>query len=337
MKTEKLWIVAIALGLHGCAPATDQNVPEAQPASAAAAPEETGPTAAELAALAPGDTIPGLPSWTRADWELLSRTVAWARDHGVDTLPIGARIARIGETFVGDPYVPGTLDPPGAERMVVNLHEFDCVTFVENVLALAHFTQETPTDVLAHPGGAMRAYQDMLERIRYRNGRLDGYPSRLHYFTEWLSDNGSRGHLRLITQDLGGIVDAEPISFMSQHRASYQQLADDANYAAIGTMEERLNTTSRYFIPEGKVAEISSRIQDGDVLAMASTVKGLDVAHTGIAIWKNGGLHLMNAPLVGKSVEISEKTLADRLVGIGSQDGLMVGRPLEKPLLGAGN
>ena len=82
------------------------------------------------------------------------------------------------------------------------------------------------------------------------------------------------------------------------------------------------------------MAAVSSHLLDGDVLGMTSTVAGLDVSHTGIAIWKDGGVHLMNAPLVGKTVEISEKVVADRLAGIGSQDGLVVGRPKDAPLLG---
>ena len=88
------------------------------------------------------------------------------------------------------------------------------------------------------------------------------------------------------------------------------------------------------YIPKGEVAAVSDRIRNGDVLALTSTVAGLDVAHTGIAVWKDGQLRLMNAPLVGKTVEISEKNLADRLAGIRSQDGLMVGRPTEAPLPG---
>ena len=68
----------------------------------------------------------------------------------------------------------------------------------------------------------------------------------------------------------------------------------------------------------------------------AVAVEGLDVAHTGIAVWRDGAVHLLNAPLVGKSVEISEKAIPERLAGIKSQDGLVVGRPVEAPLAPAG-
>jgi hypothetical protein len=141
----------------------------------------------------------------------------------------------------------------------------------------------------------------------------------------------------VITKDLGGVVDDEPITFMSTHRDAYKQLVDSAYFRQIGEAEARLNAMPRYFIPKADVAKVQEKIEDGDVIALASTVKGLDVAHTGIAVWRDGELHLMNAPLVGKSVEISEKNLSDRLAGIKSQDGAMVARPLEKPLLAEPN
>jgi hypothetical protein len=333
MKRSLSWLGVVAL--WACA-AADQEGP---PAVAAAA-DSSGPPepwvrpVLDSTQLVQGDTGPGSPAWTQHDWEILKGTVTFARQNRFDTLAIGKRIARIGETFVGSPYVPGTLDPPGPERMVINLRAMDCVTFVENMLVLAHFVREAPRDILDRPEEAMRTYQAMIERIRYRDGKLSGYPSRLHYFTEWYRDNEKKGLLEDMTDDLGGVVDAEPFSFMTEHRDAYKQLvASNDFYAEIGRIEGRLSQTPRYNIPEAQVAAIMDRLEDGDILAMASTLKGLDVAHTGIAVRTADGVHLLNAPLVGKSVEISEKTIPDRLAGIRSQDGLMVGRPLERPLL----
>lgn len=324
MKGSILWYAAV-VGCAACAGAPEQETsPDggSLPAAAAAVPPDT-------AALAQGDTVPGLPSWTRQDWEILRRTIAAARADRLDSLPVGERIARIGETFVGSPYRPQTLDPPGPERLVINLRAMDCVTFVENMVALAHFVREAPRDVLDRPEDAMRLYQSLIERIRYRGGRLAGYPSRLHYFSEWIADNERKGLVRVVTEDLGGIADPEPISFMSGHRTSYRQLASDADYAEIGRIEARLSQATRYYVPKDRVAAIAGELQDGDILAMTSTLPGLDVAHTGFAVRRNGEVHLLNAPLVGKDVEISEKEISLRLAGIKSQDGLMVARPLE--------
>ncbi|MEJ2185687.1 MAG: DUF1460 domain-containing protein [Gemmatimonadota bacterium] len=89
-----------------------------------------------------------------------------------------------------------------------------------------------------------------------------------------------------------------------------------------------MSGTPRYTIPQDRIAEVADRIQDGDIIAMTSGLPGLDVAHTGIAIHVDGALHLLNAPLVGKAVQISALPLADRVRGIRTQTGIMVARPL---------
>ena len=63
--------------------------------------------------------------------------------------------------------------------------------------------------------------------------------------------------------------------------------------------------------------------------AATSTVAGLDVAHTGLALWVDGTLRLLHAPLVGEAVQISETSLAERILRIDGQDGIIVARPHE--------
>src|SRR4029079_3693151 len=94
--------------------------------------------------------------WTDLDWRILDTKVRWAVTQRLDTLPIGTAIARLGETFVGNAYTPGTLEPPGPERVVVNLHELDCVTFIENMLAMTRFIRQDGIAALADraPAGA---------------------------------------------------------------------------------------------------------------------------------------------------------------------------------------
>jgi hypothetical protein len=159
---------------------------------------------------------------------------------------------------------------------------------------------------------------------------MDGYASRLHYFSEWLSDNAARGNLRVVTPRPS--EDAEPIRFMSTHPRSYRQLSDASVLASIRAMEDRLNRAGpRRFVPKDRIAAVAGDIATGDVIAATSTVPGLDVAHTGIAVWRDGRLHLVHAPLVGKVVEVSERPLADRIRSISSQDGIMVARPIIPP------
>jgi len=267
------------------------------------------------------------PRWPDADWRVLDTKVRWALSQRLDTLPVGTAIARLGETFVGATYTPGTLEAPGPERVIINLHEFDCVTFIENMLAMTRFIRHDGSAALDDRPDAEARYARYLEDIRYRGGRLDGYPSRLHYFSEWLSDNAARGELRLLASELGGVEDTEPLSFMSAHPAAYRQMAEPGVAEAIRAMEHRLNAgPGRWYIPEGRISAVAERIHDGDIIAATSTLPGLDVAHTGIALWRGGELHLLHAPLVGKSVEISVLPLAQRILDIKTQDGIMIAR-----------
>ena len=173
-----------------------------------------------------------------------------------------------------------------------------------------------------------RRYEGTLTALRYRDGVIDGYPSRLHYFSDWIQDNERKGLIRDVTRELGGVLDGERIDFMSTHTSAYRQLSDEANVARVIQAEHRLSESGRFFIPEGEIARASSRIRNGDIIAATSTVEGLDIAHTGLALWVDGTLRMLHAPLVGEAVQISEVTLSERIARIQGQDGIIVARPL---------
>jgi hypothetical protein len=250
---------------------------------------------------------------------IFEEKMAFIRQQGIQDLPLGDAIVAIGRTFVGSPYQPGTLELPGPERLVVNLRELDCVTYVETVLAMARIIRAGTPDYAS--------FQRELVRIRYRDGTLAGYPSRLHYFSEWISNNESKGIVRDVTAEIGGQGRPGGIGFMSAHRDAYRQLEDPEVAAEIGRIEARLSGEQRYYIPQEALGRVASGIRNGDVIAATSTLDGLDVAHTGLALWIGNQLHLMHAPLVGTVVEISERPLAQRIQGISAQNGVMVARP----------
>ena len=276
------------------------------------------------------ETVSRPASGTARDWEIAREHFAWAAARPPGAFPrFGDLVARIGERFVGTPYEPRTLELPGPERLVINLEALDCVTLVENVLVLARLAWTAPPGLGEDSDGFRAAYRDELELVRYRGGALDGYASRLHYFSEWIADNAALGLLAPVSRELGGVVDPSPIDFMSTHPEAYRQLADPAVLAGIVAVESRLEGVERHYIPEQAIDSASGGIRDGDIIAATSTVAGLDVAHTGIAVWRDGVLRLLHAPLVGSHVEMSEESLAERVRRIGGQDGIMVSRPLE--------
>ena len=269
-------------------------------------------------------------SGTARDWEIVAQHLRWARAERLDTLPrFGDVLAAIGQRFVGTPYAPGTLELPGPERLVVNLEALDCVTFVENVLALARLARSPHGDLAEDPGRLRSAFEAELVRVRYRDGVLNGYASRLHYFSEWIFDNQRKGLVRDLSLQLGGEPVVGGVDFMSTHPDAYPQLADPEVLAKVADVEARLGAGQRHYLPADGIAAVSSEIRNGDIVAATSTVAGLDVAHTGIALWHDGALRLLHAPLAGSHVQITSETLAERIQRMAGQDGIMVARPVD--------
>ena len=243
----------------------------------------------------------------------------------IEASNLGDTIALVGQSFLGTPYVEKTLEVGDTETLVVNFSGLDCTTFVENVLAFTALLKKQQND--------FQYFASELETIRYRNGEMKGYPSRLHYFTEWIRNNEKKGLVKDITKDLGGIELEKPINFMGTHRDLYPFLASDANFQAMQQVEYELAKEILCYIPQDQIADKEHLIQSGDIIALATSIKGLDVTHTGIAIHQpDGRLHLLHASSKNGEVEISELPLADYLKNIKSNIGIIVARPTLLPL-----
>jgi hypothetical protein len=233
----------------------------------------------------------------------------------------GETIVNVGKTFMKTPYVAKTLEIGDTETLVVNLQELDCTTFVENVLAFSLLLRQQEK--------SFDTYLKNLETIRYRGGRLHGYTSRLHYFSEWIANNAEKGLLKDITGQIGGKEITKDIDFMSTHRDLYPFLTDDKNYTQIKISENYLNSQVICVLAQDKIIENEHLIQSGDIIALATSIKGLDVTHTGIATReKDGRIHLLHASTGSMEVEVSKLPLADYLRGIKNNTGIMVARPL---------
>ena len=165
--------------------------------------------------------------------------------------------------------------------------------------------------------------------MRYRGGQRQGYVSRLHYFSEWIADGQQRGLLTDLGATLGGIEDARPLRFMTQHRASYPALIDDAVFHEIGEMERSRDGHVRYVVPTARIPEVADRIETGDVLAFATETLGLDVTHAAFAYRDSArALRVLHAPLSGGRVEISRASLPEYVAAIRRSTGILIARPL---------
>jgi hypothetical protein len=227
----------------------------------------------------------------------------------------------IGKTFIGIPYVAKTLEIGEKESLVINLQGLDCTTFVENVLAFSLMLKHNKKD--------FDSFTDYLETIRYKDGELNGYASRLHYFSEWIADNEHKGLLKDMTSQIRGVESLKAINFMSTHRELYPFLKDADNYGKIQASEEFLKSQSICILPQDQIQANEHLIQSGDIIALTTSIKGLDITHTGIATREaDGRIHLLHASTGSMEVEVSKQPLADYLKGIKSNTGIMVARPL---------
>lgn len=232
----------------------------------------------------------------------------------------GSTLISVGKTFLGTPYVAKTLEIGDKESLVINFQGLDCTTYVENVLAFGLLLKNNETSI--------EDFANALEEIRYKDGELNGYPSRLHYFSEWLANNEKKGFLKIVTAEIGGIESAKDIHFMSTHRDLYPFLSDDKNYQKIQNSEGYLNDMSICILPQEDIRKNEHLIQSGDIIALATSIDGLDVTHTGFAIREQDGrIHLLHASTGSGVVEISKLPLVDYLKKIKSNTGIMVGRP----------
>lgn len=232
---------------------------------------------------------------------------------------LGDSLAFVGKSFLDIPYVEKTLEIGDKETLVINLRELDCTTFVENALVFTSMLKKEQSD--------FEDFTETLETVRYRNGVLNGYSSRLHYFTDWIRDNEKKGLVKDITSELGGVEHKKAINFMGTHRNLYPFLTQDQNYAAILEAEAELAKESLCVLTQDEIASNEHMIQSGDIIALATSIKGLDVTHTGIAIREaDERIHLLHASISG-SVRITKEPLVDYLKKIKSNIGIIVARP----------
>jgi hypothetical protein len=216
-------------------------------------------------------------------------------------LSYGDLIVEICRLFINVPYKAETLERAGKEKLIVNVSGFDCTTFVETVLALTK---------CAVAGKLSRSeLRKNLKLIRYRQGKIDGYSSRLHYFTDWLRDNEKKKTLKDVSRQFHAVAQRKKINYMTLNRASYPALKNEFEFRKMLVIEKNISRKVFHIISRDKVNQQKTKIKNGDVIAFATKDEGLDVAHVGFAIWQGKNLHLLHASSKEGAVVISSKTL----------------------------
>jgi hypothetical protein len=233
-------------------------------------------------------------------------------------ISLSACIIKNAQQLIGSPYVSGTLELAGPERLVYFTDKFDCVTFVEYVLAQSIY----------QTGNAQnKTFEAILQQLRYRNGRIDGYGSRLHYFSEWILENEKNGYISNITPDISLSKYKKDIRFMTENVEKYPLLTNKSDVQKVMDAQHRISSYDWHYVSKNKIFEISDQIHDGDIIAITTDIKDLDVVHTGFAIRYADGIHLLHASESEGKVTISKNTLADYLSNHKRQTGIILLRP----------
>lgn len=258
---------------------------------------------------------------TPADSSVFEEKMEFAKTRDLFGKPTKEIFFEIAKSFIGTEYKAHTIENENGEKLKINFTGLDCYTFVETSLAFARIIHNGDT--------TFAALLREIENIRYRNGKRNGYASRLHYFTDWIYDLSARGIIRDKTKDIGGYPYEKKIDFMSAHPNAYAQLKDNPQLTdSIKFVEQKMNARDIYYIPQDCIENAESKIESGDIIAITTSVKGLDVSHVGIAYKKEGKVFLLHAPNVGYKVQISEKPLDEYIRSHKIQTGIIVAEPL---------
>jgi Protein of unknown function (DUF1460) len=256
--------------------------------------------------------------------DVFDRLLAQSRERRWIELPIGERIGAIGMALRQTPYVASTLELyDDREVCSVDFRGLDCVTFFELALALARMLkrgERTPEALLAE-----------VTFLRYRGGQVTDYASRLHYLTDWFSDNQTKRVVRLVTLELPGAERfTRRVNFMSTHPGAYRQLkASPDQRAKIALREAEINARTMYYVPRDRVATAQRLLLTGDIIGITTTIDGLDCAHSGVCYRDEAGIpRLLHASTTRNAVVLDED-LATYVASVRTHSGIVVARPLE--------
>jgi len=179
-----------------------------------------------------------------------------------DVHALSERMRVISGQFLGCPYIVNPLigSAHAPEVFTVSLQGFDCVTYIETVLALA----------LAD---SVDQFVETIRRIRYKHGHVD-WKSRNHYMTDWIRNNARAGFVRNMTQGSAAVRKTRTLS-------------------TIEDLPHRIVTFPCF--PKRLLPRIKQRVADGDLIFFASTRRRLDVFHAGLLFHDGDQITLRHA------------------------------------------
>jgi hypothetical protein len=209
----------------------------------------------------------------------------------------GSRIDVLSSHFLGHSYKQNPLIGSAdiAEVFTASLDGFDCVTYIETILALSRASN-------------VDDFVEGLRKIRYEQGRIE-WERRNHYMTGWIRNNAREGTIR-------------PVSMPSVSALNKERLLN----VVPGVAAQRIRVKC---VPKSAVSRLEPHLQTGDLIFFVSTRKNLDVFHTGIVVRDGKRLLMRHASRSRGSVveqDLREFLKANRMAGV------IVVRPVPLPL-----
>lgn len=211
--------------------------------------------------------------------------------------------AAIAAKFVGTPYAEVTKeDTLGVAEL--RFDAFDQFSFVNSVAALAR-TATSPGVLLP------RDIENALEKMSFRHGEADGFPTRMLYGGDWAIDNKARKNVRELTEDYSDQFKTKSLTWVTRHRQEYPALADSATYERQRMLEMGFRTMK---IPHMKREstewkEISPELRDGDLIMLLTNNPDKDIYDMGYLVKRADGMHLIHASETARKVVEEPETI----------------------------
>lgn len=268
---------------------------------------------------ASGQSLSGVDYW-RSDSVKVMRLLRKAKAQKAET----NYMVFFARQLLGLPYVGRTLEKNDNERLVVNLRQMDCTTFVETVAALTRCMRQSRL--------SFAAYCDNLRQLRYADGVVS-YPNRLHYFTAWINNNEHHGIVKNIAAPNPPFTAVQHVkaNYMTTHVARYPMLVKHPEWVSdIRRMEDSITGRSYRYIPKSQLADtkaLRQAVHDGDIIVILTTKQGLDTSHIAIALWQRDGLHMIDASSIKHKVVV-DKLMSRYMAEHPSHLGLRIARVL---------
>lgn len=229
----------------------------------------------------------------------------------------GELIVNVGKLFIEKPYISGSLDVNESEKCIVNLNGFDCVTFYETAIAIANLKWQK--NIISEDNIKLE-----IKKMRYQDGVVSGYESRLHYSSQWILDNIKRNNFIDISKELGGGEILVNVSFMSKNNDKYEKLKNNSKLTQIiKSKEDLVNGNTISVIHKDKIKSIENKLKSGDLVFFKTNIDGLDYVHTGIVTKEGSKARLLHASINAKKV-ILDKTISEYIKNKKAMTGVTI-------------